>query len=88
MPEGNTTAGSRVVLFVFAMVVVITGGLGAIIGATRPADLDPELFGLIQLPPTPLGVALFGMVTIGTGLGVFVAAVVYVSRRYDTTTPE
>lgn len=88
MTDADTTRGSRVVLTVFTVVVLIAGVMGTILGAIRPEDLDPELFGVIQLPPTPLGVALFGMITVGVGLGAFIGAVVYVSRRYDTATAE
>jgi len=88
MTETDTTSGNRVVLFVFTVVVLIAGVMGTILGAIRPEDLDPELFGVIQLPPTPLGTALFGMITVGVGLGAFVAAVVYISRRYDTDAVE
>jgi len=88
MSDADTTAGNRVVLFVFTAVVVIAGVMGAILGAIRPEDLDPELFGVVQLPPTPLGTALFGMITVGVGLGVFVGAVVYISRRYDDASPK
>jgi len=83
MSEADTRQGNRVVLFVFGSVILIAGVMGLILGSIRPDDLDPELFGLIQLPPTPIGVALFGMITVGVGLGAFIAGVVYVSRRYD-----
>ncbi|WP_136717802.1 DUF7520 family protein [Halorientalis salina] len=88
MSAADTTEGSRVVLFVFTVVVAVAGVMGTILGAIRPEDLDPVLFGVIQLPPTPLGVALFGMITVGVGLGAFVAAVVYISRRYDDASPK
>lgn len=75
--------GSRVVLFVYVAVVVIAGVMGYVLGSARPQGLDPELFGLIQLPPTPLGVALYGMITVGIVLGVVLRLVVFVSQRYD-----
>ena len=47
--------------------------------------MEPELFGLVALPPTPFGVAVYGMVTVGTGLGILLALVVFVSQRYGDT---
>ncbi|WP_335999299.1 DUF7520 family protein [Halorientalis halophila] len=74
--------GNRVVLFIYAAIVVIAGVMGFILGSARPEDLDPELFGVIQLPPTPLGTALYGMLTVAVGLGVFLWLVTVVSDRY------
>ncbi|MFD1587436.1 cox cluster protein [Halorientalis brevis] len=88
MTDADTTSGSRVVLTVFTVVVLIAGVMGTILGAIRPEDLDPELFGIIQLPPTPLGTALFGMITVGVGLGALIGAVVYISNRYDADAVE
>jgi hypothetical protein len=45
------------------------------------------LFGFIQLPPTPVGMAVYGGVTIATLLGVLLLGVVYVSGRYDDAEP-
>lgn len=82
--EVEPRRGNRVVLFVYVAIVVIAGVMGLVLGSARPDNLDPELFGVIQLPPTPLGTALYGMITVAVGLGVFLYLVVYVSRRYDT----
>lgn len=73
--------GRRVVLLLYALVVAIAGLLGAILGAARPVGLDPRLFGVVALPPSPLGVAVYGMVSVGTVLGVVLLFVEYVSRR-------
>lgn len=79
-PSGRP--GTRVVLFIYAAIVVIAGVMGFILGNARPDDLDPELFGVVQLPPTPLGTALYGMITVAIGLGVMLGLVIYVSNRY------
>ena len=81
------TSGRRVVLTVYATVVAVAGLMGFILGVISPKELDPELFGLIQLPPTPLGMAIFGIVTIGVGLGVLLLAVRAVASRVDTHRP-
>ncbi|MFB6178458.1 MAG: cox cluster protein [Halorientalis sp.] len=83
MTDDDTTPGNRVVLTVYLTVVIIAGVMGTILGAIRPKDLDPELFGVIQLPATPFGVALFGMLTVGIGLGAFITVMIFVSRRFD-----
>ena len=59
--------------------------MGFVLGSIRPEDLQPELFGVIALPPTPFGVAVYGFVTIGVVLGVLLGLVIYVSGRIDDT---
>ncbi|MDS0282946.1 DUF7520 family protein [Haloarcula onubensis] len=75
------TAGQRVVVQIYVIIVALAGVMGFVLGTIRPADLQPALFGVIALPPTPFGVALYGMVTVGLGLGVLLGLVIYVSRR-------
>jgi hypothetical protein len=87
MTEVTARRGNRVVLFVYGAIVVIAGVMGFILGSARPRDLDPELFGVIQLPPTPLGTALYGMITVAVGLGLFLSLVVCVARRAGEDTP-
>lgn len=82
MTGTETYRGSRVVLVVYVAIVAIAGVMGYILGSIRPDGLDPELFFVVQLPPTPFGVALYGIVTIAVVLGVLLATVAFVSRRY------
>jgi hypothetical protein len=79
-------AGNRIVLVVYAAIVVLAGIMGYVLGLIRPDNLTPELFGVIALPPTPFGVAVYGSVTVATGLGILLGLVMYVSDRYDTET--
>jgi uncharacterized membrane protein YphA (DoxX/SURF4 family) len=81
------TGGRRLVVGIYVGIVLLTAGLGFVIGVIAPQDLDPELFGFIQLPPTPVGMAVYGGVTIATLLGVLLLGVVYVSGRYDDADP-
>jgi hypothetical protein len=81
--EVTETAGAKVVVQIYVAIVALAGVMGFVLGTIRPADLQPALFGVIALPPTPFGVALYGMVTVGVGLGVLLGLVVYVSRRTD-----
>jgi uncharacterized membrane protein len=82
--ERSVWRGRRFVLVLYAILVALTGVFGFVIGTIRPADLEPTLFGLVDLPPTPLGVALYGILTVGTILGVLLGLVSYVGNRYDT----
>lgn len=85
--EESRTGGRQLVVAVYVVIVLLTAGIGFVIGAIAPQGLDPRLFGLIQLPPTPIGTAVYGGVTIAVLLGVLLLAVVYVSERYDDTDP-
>ena len=76
--------GKRFVILIYVALVAVTGVFGYIIGLARPEDLDPRLLGVVSLPPTPAGVALYGMLTVALVLGVLLLGVNYVSQRYDT----
>ena len=75
-------SGRRVVLFLYVVVVAIAGFTGLVLGYIGPRDLDPQLFGFIAMPPTPLGMAAYGDITLATVLGVMLVLVTFVSRRY------
>jgi uncharacterized iron-regulated membrane protein len=81
--EVAETAGEKVVVQIYVIIVALAGVMGFVLGTIRPNDLQPALFGVIALPPTPFGVALYGMLTIAIGLGVLLGLVIYVSRRTD-----
>lgn len=71
------------VLFLYVAVVAITGFTGYLLGSIGPEGIRPvSLFGVVSLPPTPIGLALYGVLTLGVGLGVVLALVAYVSDRY------
>ena len=75
--------GNRLILALYAIVVAVAGLMGALIGSIGLRDLEAVTFlGLVTFQPTPLGLAAFGMATIGTFLGVLLLLVVAVSRRY------
>jgi hypothetical protein len=80
-------SGRKIVVRLYVSIVVLAGVMGFVLGSIRPENLEPELFGVIALPPTPFGVALYGFVTIGVGLGALLGLVMYVSERVDETTP-
>lgn len=94
MTDGNQTTGAngtqptgfggnRIIIALYVIVVAIAGLMGAIIGSIGLRDLRAVSFlGLVTFQPTPLGLAAFGVATVGTLLGVVLLLVVYVSRRY------
>lgn len=80
----ETFRGRSFVVGFYLLIVAITGVVGAVLGAVGPDDLTPvALLGLVELPPTPLGLAVYGAVTVGLALGVPLALVVAVSRATD-----
>jgi hypothetical protein len=79
--------GNRFVLLFYAALVSVAGVFGYVIGSIRPENLNPRLFMLVALPPTPLGMALYGSLTVGTVLGVLLLAVRYVAREFDSADP-
>jgi len=81
--EVSEAPGEKVVVQLYVVIVALAGVMGFVLGSIRPADLQPELFGFITLPPTPFGVALYGMATVGVGFGILLGLVIYISRRTD-----
>jgi hypothetical protein len=75
-------SGRQVVILIYIIVVAIAGITGFILGVIGPQDLDPQLFGFIAMPPTPVGMAAYGAITLATVLGVLLSGVIYVSERY------
>jgi len=79
----RSTPGTRVILTIYAVVVAIATGTGYIIGTIAPVGLRPPAFlGVFEFPPTPLGMAAYGGMTLALLLGVLLLGVMYVSREY------
>lgn len=82
VPE--TFRGPSFVVGLYAFFVAFTGVAGVVLGTVGPDDLTSvHLLGLIELQPTPLGLAVYGSVTVALILGVPLVLVVYVSRYVD-----
>ncbi|WP_435152926.1 DUF7520 family protein [Haladaptatus sp. DFWS20] len=81
--------GRWLVVGLYALIVSFAGFVGALLGLFGPDDLTAvKLLGVVELQPTPIGLAIFGMVTIGLFLGVLLSLVVFVSERYDDAHPK
>jgi zinc transporter ZupT len=76
--------GRRFVLLMYAVIVGLTGVLGAVLGEVIAMGSAPRLFFLIRLPPNGLGFGIYGIVTIAVALGIPLVLVVYLSERLDT----
>jgi hypothetical protein len=72
--------GQRIVLTMYAILVVVAGAVGVLLALTVEGLRGPELFFLLELPATPLGMAVYGTVTVATAFGVPLALVIAVSR--------
>lgn len=80
---GTGIEGEWVIVVLYVVVVAVAGFMGAAIGSIGLRDLEAiSLLGLVTFQPTPLGLAAFGVTTVGLTLGITLALVVFVSRNY------
>lgn len=79
----RTRRGPRFVLLLYAGLVALSGVIGVLFSLVVTDPGTPRLLFLVSLPPTPLGFAVYGAVSIALVLGIPLAGVVYVSRRID-----
>jgi len=75
--------GRRLVVGLYLAVVALAFGMGFVIGTVGPEGLSPVLFGVLPLPATPIGTAVYGGLTVATLLGAALGLVVAVSRQTD-----
>lgn len=81
--DADDTRGWRFVVGLYVALVAV-GATAGVLTATFVAELEqPELFGVIPLPATPVGFAVFGGLTMAVVLGVPLSLIAYVSRRID-----
>lgn len=87
----STTGGRSIVLALYAGIVAFSGLIGFLLGTLGPQLFQDEtgslrpvlLLGIVEIQPTPLGLALYGIVTIAIVLGVPLALVILASRHVD-----
>ena len=85
MPSG--LRGQRVVVTIYLVIVSFTGVAGYMTATVVGEITPPRFLFLVEFPPTPLGLAAFGALTIGLVLGVLLVAVTVVSDRFDDAAP-
>ncbi|KZN24221.1 cox cluster protein [Haladaptatus sp. R4] len=81
--------GRSLVISLYALIVTFAGVVGVLLGAFGPDGMRPvHLFGVIELQPTPVELAIYGVVTIGLFLGILLSLVIFVAERYDDAQPK
>jgi hypothetical protein len=80
-------SGSRIVLVLYVVLVSVAGTAGFLTGVFVDGLEAPKFLFLIPFPPTPVGFAAYGALTVALVLGVPLALVVYVSRTLDDADP-
>jgi hypothetical protein len=86
-PDGNGVEGRRFVVVLYLLLVAFAAVAGLLFARVVADPEPPRLLFLVPLPPTGLGFAVYGAVTVALVLGVPLALVVYVSRRADLGDP-
>lgn len=81
MTRSSGIGGRRFVLVLYGLLVAFAGGAGVAFATVVENPEPPALFFLLTLPPTPLGFAVYGALTVGVVLGVPLALVTLVSAR-------
>lgn len=76
---GSRISGRRVVVTIYVSLVAFAGVMGFLLGAIIEDLQSIALLGVIPIPPTPIGFAVYGSVTIALLLGVFLLAIRYVA---------
>lgn len=72
--------GQRIVLVMYGVLVVAAGAFGALLPLVVEGLRPPSYLLLVEFPPTSLGLAAYGALTVATILAVPLAAVILASR--------
>ncbi|MFA1610718.1 DUF7520 family protein [Halobellus rubicundus] len=75
--------GSRFVIQLYVALVAVAATAGLLTGAFVDGLSAPRFLFLVPLPPTPLGFAVYGGLTVALVLGIPLALVRYVSQNID-----
>jgi len=83
----RSRSGKRIILILYLGIVAFAGVTGYLLPMVVSSVTPPRLFFLIELPPTSIGLAVYGAITIGVILGFFLWLVTYVSENADDAEP-
>lgn len=72
-------------LTIYLIAIFVAGGFGLVIGTRQPAH-SISIVGIVIFHDTPLGIALFGMVTVALILGSIFIIIEIVSQHIDSET--
>lgn len=75
--------GRRAVITLYLLLVGVAVVMGVVLSVILEDATSVALFGLIELPPTALGMALYGGITVATLLGIPLLGIWYISNRGD-----
>jgi pseudouridine-5'-phosphate glycosidase len=79
-----TVSGRPIFAAVAVIVVLVSGGIGAVVGASgQERAVAMDLLGVVSFPMTPLSTAAFGMLATGTVLALLFGLVSVAARRDD-----
>ncbi|MGM0604984.1 MAG: DUF7520 family protein [Halobacteriota archaeon] len=85
--RSRSLSGHRLILALYVGIVAFAGVMGYLLPFVVAEITPPRLFFLVELPATPIGLAVYGVVTIGAVLGVLLWLVTYVSEHVDEADP-
>ena len=81
--SSNEFRGRRLVVGLYLALVAFTGVAGVLFGSVVDDPVPPKFLFLVELPPTRLGFALYGALTVALVLGIPLAAIALLSDRVD-----
>ena len=88
MTSDATVSGQPIFAVVAVLVVLVSGGMGAVVGASgQERAVAMDLLGLVSFQMTPVSMAVFGMVVTAAVLALLFG-LVSVASRYDDQTGE
>lgn len=85
MTSDATVSGRPIFAVVATIVVLVAGGIGAVVGASgQERDVAMDLLGVVSFQMTPTSMAAFGMV-VTAGVLALLFGLVSVAAGYDDT---
>lgn len=81
--SSNELRGRRFVVWLYVALVAFAGVAGVLFATVVDEPVPPAFLLLVELPPTALGFAVYGALTVALVLGVPLAAIALLSERVD-----